>query len=640
MLDSIRNSAQSFGVKMAFAIIILVFVFWGIGNFNDRDYSNVVAMVNGDPIVAQEFERAYMAAEEGILRNNPGITRKQLEEDHLGRQVLRDMIQSLLVQQEARQAGMTATPLELRTAVGKMEAFQNEQGKFDPEAYKRILENRRMSAADYEAHLGSDLTREKVIALITAPVWIDSADVKSRYDFMREARDVEYLFLPAADFLSAATVEDKAISDWYDANKNEFEVPATADVSYIVVRPENLVDPASFSEAEALAWYEANKSQFDTAEQVKARHILIPVAEDATEEAQNEAREKIGAAQTELEKGRSFAEVADEYNVAGAAGAGGELGWILRDQTVPAFEEALFSLEPGKISEPVRTQFGWHLIQAEEKKPGGIAPFSEVEADIRLNLAKDAGSDKLHDALDTLIEDNLLGKSLPDSAAKFGMQVERSGSLNQNALAEKLGIKPEEALSLLALPAGSPLETALEAGQDQYIIARVEAVTPASIQPLEAVRQEVADILKKEKAMELALAEGAAKLAKMADKSLLELQKEGVKLEKASGVAREGLVGNFLPDPELNAAIFETDPGKWLVKPFIGTRSDGQGALLVRVDKIVEPDGKEYEGIAELLDNAARRERMEALYNLFVQTLADKANIEITNQNIIDRTGR
>lgn len=639
MLDSIRNSAQSFGVKVAFGVIILVFVFWGIGNFNDRDYSNVVAMVNGEPIVAQEFERAYMGAEEYILRNNPGMTREQLIKDHLGRQVLRDLIQAALVQQEARRAGMTATPLELREAVGKMDIFHNEKGSFDPAAYQRYLDNRRISAADYEGRLGNEISSRKIMELITAPVWVDPEEVRKRYDFMTENRGVNYVFVPASDFLDKARVEDKAIEDWYEANKNDFAIPQTVDVSYVVVGPDKLVDPASFQEAEALAWYEANKSEFGRAEQIRARHILIPVPEDAPEEQQQAARERLEKALAELGQGKDFAEVADAYNVEGAAGPGGELGWILRDQMVPAFEEAAFALEPGIISDPVRTRFGWHVILVDEKKEGGTQAFSEAEAEVRKALAREKGMEKLNDVLDGLIEDNITGRPLTEAALRFGLKAERSGPLNQEELMHKLGIKPEGAQALLSAPAGAPLDTALEAG-DQYVIARVEASVPASVRPFAEVREEVADILKKEKALELAMAEGAASLSRFTEQTLEQLKKEGIEPIHVPVVEREGLVANFLPDQALNEAIFETEPGAWLNKPFLATSSDGQGALLVRVEEINHPEEDRYESVAGLLGRAATQERMEAVYNLFLQSLADRAKIEITNQNLIDRTGR
>lgn len=637
MLESIRASAQSFGVKVAFGLIILVFVFWGIGNFNDRDYSNVVAMVNGEPIVAQEFERAYMGAEEAIMRANPKITRDQLIREHLGRQVLRDMIQAVLERQEAEAAGMGATPLELRAAVGKMPEFHNDKGSFDPAAYTRYLENRRMSAADYEKRLGDGLTREKVAALVTAPVWIDQDEVRRRYDFMRESRDIEYVFEPAANFLKNAEIDEAAIAAWYEANKKEFERPAAVDVEYIAVRPEKLVDPASFPEAEALAWYEANKSQFARPERVKARHILIPVSEEAPEEEQKAAREKIDAAAAALASGKQFTEVADEFNVEGAAGPGGELGWIQRDQTIPAFEEALFALSPGKVTEPVRTQFGWHLILAEEKDQGGIPPFAEVEAEVRENLARDAGMDKLPEALDTLIEANILGQSLEESAAKVGLSAERTGLLDEAGLARKLGVTREGAAALLAAPPGTPLDTALEAGPDVYIVARIVEGRPASIPELAETREEVLDILKKEKAMELAMA-SAAKL--LADYALNGALAPGLAPETVKGVEREGPVGDFIPDPEFNKALFEAAPGEWLAKPYLATTADGQGALIARVVNIAEPDAAEFESVAELLTRAARQERMEGLYSMFMQNLADKAEIAITNQALVDRTGR
>lgn len=163
MLDYIRSNAQSFGVKVAFGVIILVFVFWGVGSFNDRDSINVVAMVNGDPILAQQFEQAYRNAEESVLRNNPGITREQLKARHLGREVLRDLIQQTLLTQEAARAGIGVTPLELRRAVGEIKVFQDAQGRFDPEAYTRVLAAQRISPAQYEKDMSDQLLREKYL---------------------------------------------------------------------------------------------------------------------------------------------------------------------------------------------------------------------------------------------------------------------------------------------------------------------------------------------------------------------------------------------------------------------------------------------------------------------------------------------
>lgn len=106
------------------------------------------------------------------------------------------------------------------------------------------------------------------------------------------------------------------------------------------------------------------------------------------------------------------------------AGPGGELGWITRGKTVKPFEDAAFALAPGRISEPVRSPFGLHLIKVQEKKPGGLRPFKDVEDEVRKAMAQEQGADKVQDVLDSLIEDNILGKPLaaarPASALKCG----------------------------------------------------------------------------------------------------------------------------------------------------------------------------------------------------------------------------
>ena len=123
MLDYIRSNAQSFGVKVAFAIIILVFMFWGVGSLTDGGSSNVVAKVNGEAITAQQFEQAYQRAAEYAMRNDPSLTREALVQQKLGRQVLNELISAQLIRQEAARVGMTVSPEEMHYVVSKLPAF-------------------------------------------------------------------------------------------------------------------------------------------------------------------------------------------------------------------------------------------------------------------------------------------------------------------------------------------------------------------------------------------------------------------------------------------------------------------------------------------------------------------------------------
>ncbi len=634
MLESIRNGAQSFGVKVAFGIIILVFVFWGIGNFNDRDYSNVVAMVNGQPIVAAEFEKAYRNAEEFMLRQNPGLTREQLDKAHLGRQVLNELIQLTLINQEARRGGIAVTPVELRQHAEQIKAFQDENGKFDPEAYKRVLAARRTSPPDFEKELSDQLLRDKVYQLVTAPAWMGSDEARKRYDFIRERRVLDYLFLPAAEFASKVEIGKDEPATYYEEHKAEFADPARVEVEYIAVNPEAMAKPEEIGEEEARKWHQDNISKFNVPERVRASHILVQIPADADEAAEKEAREKIEKAREQIIGGRKFAEVADEINTPRAGGKGGELGWIGRGSTVPEFEEAAFALKPGEISRPVRTQYGFHLIRAEEKEEGGIKPFETVMEEAKKGAAVDRASDNIHDVLDNLVEDNILQKPMAESAAKYGLEVKKTGLLDQAGLIRNLGVSPDGAAALLATPRDAPLDTALDAGK-QYIVARILESTPAGTKPFENVAAEIDKILRAEKSLALAMERASKLRAELVGKNAEEARKLGVKTSEP--LEREAPLPGFAPNMKFDEAVFAAPVGEWLPQAFSMNDDKGPGSMVVKTEKIIEPDGDEFASVAEIVQNGLKQQRKDELFSLFLQNLGSRAKIEIVNPDMINR---
>lgn len=638
MLEYIRSSAQSFGVKIAFGLIILVFVFWGVGNFNDRDYSNVVAVVNGEPIVALEFEKAYHDTEEYLLRNNPGLTREQLAKQSLGRQVLRDLIQETLLMQEARRTGITVSPLEMRNAVGQIKAFQNDKGEFDPESYKRVLQAQRLSPAQYEKNLADRLLRDKMFALVTASAWVDPDEALHRFNFLRERRIVDFLFFPANTLEEKVDVTENEIQVYYDAHKDEFGIPARVNVAFIEVAPAALADRAKIDEAAVRARYESEKNKYNRPEQIHLRHILTVLPQEPDAAVLKAAEERLQKARHEIDAGKSFAAVADAYNEEGMAEKGGDLGWISRGQTaIPEFEEAVFALPVGKVSGPIRTPIGLHLALVEEKRPAGTAPFEEVKDEIYNTIVFEEGSDKLHDAIDTMIEENILMKPLSESAARYNLKPSETGLADKNQLLQKLKIKPDGADALLATPAGAPLDTALEAG-DNYIIARVVESVPAGVKPFAEVKDEIKAKLVEKRAQALAMSEAETALGKIRDESLAKAREQFPAIKASDPLERAGAISGFASDPELMEAIFAASPNAWLTKPYAIARNDGtNGALLVYVDKLVQAPAEEFEAVAKILGNAAKQERMEAIYEIFMQRLAQNAKVEFANTDLIDR---
>jgi len=156
------------------------------------------------------------------------------------------------------------------------------------------------------------------------------------------------------------------------------------------------------TEAETKKYYDEHTEQFKQAEQVKASHILIQVAPDASDEKKAEAKQKITVVQEKLNKGEEFATVAQEFSEDPGKSNGGDLGFFQRGQMVKPFEDAAFALEAGKVSGVVETQFGYHIIKVNEKKPETTLGFSDVKDELEQHLQQQKIREKIEDYLGQL----------------------------------------------------------------------------------------------------------------------------------------------------------------------------------------------------------------------------------------------
>ena len=630
MLDFIRSNAQSVGVKLIFGLIIVVFIFWGVGSLTDTSSGSVVAVVNGDGISIGRYQKAYQQAVESLQRQNPGMSREDLARQNVGQMVLQALIMQTLLAQEATRLGISVSPQEMRQAVEAVDAFRNSKGEFDPALFKSAVERAYGSVTAFEDMLREELLRNKLEALVAAGVWSNMDESLAFYQYLRQKRAVSYAFIPASRFAAEIKVSDEDIAKRYESDKKDYEIPAKAAVEYVAVSPALLVKPESISAAEVEAEYARDTSRFMTPEQIKAAHILVPLPENASPEDVKQAEESMAAIRKELADGKPFAEVADAHNGPKAANKGGELGWIRRGETVPAFEEAAFALEPGKLSDNVRSPFGLHLILVSEKKAAAQRPLAEVEGEIRAELSRLQGREKINDALDGLVEDNILKKSLADSAARFGLSAEKTEALSAADLGKALSLSPENIALIMAAGSGNPVDTALEAGE-RYLIVRVLATEPAHIPPLADVRADIEKKIVAERALE------AARKAAEAERATLE--KTDADLKQAV-MGRDGLLADFAPNTSLTAAVFESPAdGSWLKGVYsVSGEKEGSGALLCRVDSIQEADPAEWEAIRENFDAQLRNRRSEELAQLFRNALQRKAEIR-QNPELIRQIG-
>ncbi len=635
MLNFIRSNSQSFGVKLAFGLIILVFVFWGVGSMQSMSPTTLVASVNNEPISVIAFEQAYAQARESVRRNNPSITTEQLKQFRLPEQVLQQLIFASLLQQEAKRLDIVVSPLELRKAIEQIQDFHNAEGQFDPALYKRLIEARGQRLSEFESFVKTQLLEAKLRRDVTITGEAYEQEVDAFIGFTYEQRNVEYLFFPMEDALANLNLPaEDSIKAYYESNRQAFNIPAKADIDYIVVSPTTIIAPESIKTDAISKYYNDNKDSFTTQPRAKVRHILLTIAPDASNEDIEKASTAMQNIEQELKAGADFNELAKKYSQdTTTAENGGDLNWINPGDTVAPFNDAVFSMQSGEVSAPIRTDFGLHLIKVDEVEPARTKELSEVEDDIKTALAQEMGMEKLREVLDNLIEANILGKNLAEAAKAQGLELNNSGLLSSFELEKLLQIKPESSAQIFATAAGVPLDAAIAGENNTYIVAKVKDKLDSSTKPFEEVKDEIVKLLQEQNAMEKAIAT-ASDLRKTLEKETPADVATQAKL--IVDVQRDGAVGELGTNQDLNEALFDAEVNSWLPAVY-STNIDGKrGAIIARVVEIKDFQEAQVDAVKQLIGTALGTQRKEKMFQLYMSNLRQNAEIEILNEAYLD----
>ncbi|MFV0348128.1 MAG: SurA N-terminal domain-containing protein, partial [Halodesulfovibrio sp.] len=348
MLDSIRQNAQSWGVKIAFALIIIVFVFWGVGSMSNSSRSSVIATVNEEPILIPEFKQAYDQQFAMLKRQIPGLKQEDLKQLGFTQQVLQQLVSKKLLLQEAERLGITVTPQELKKTIASIAVFRNEKDVFDGDLYKRVLEAQGMTPGQFEESYRKDLLIQKMQDYVGLPAAVTDDEARTAFNYAAEKRSIEFTVMPASSFVNKVSVAPEKVKEFYEQNKEQFKQPAKVSLEYITITPKSLAKSVKVDEAEIAAFYDQNaETYFVQDESVHARHILVLVDANAPEATVNEAKAKIEQVLARVKKGEDFAALAKKYSEGPSAPTGGDLGEFGRGAMVKPFEDAAFALEAG-----------------------------------------------------------------------------------------------------------------------------------------------------------------------------------------------------------------------------------------------------------------------------------------------------
>ena len=570
MLQAIREHTQGWIAWVIVIFLSIPFALWGIQSYLGVGSEPIAATVNGLEIPQREFDSRYQDTRLRLREQLGAAYRPDLfDEPTLRAQVLDTMIQETLLQQLSHELGLRASSQELQGAILSNPAFQKD-GRFDKATYDRTLELQGMHSLQYEEGLRQRIVGTQLQRTLLASAFATAREVAEFVRLDRQRRQIAYIRLPQAGFDAAEEpLEEAALSAYYRDHQASFQTPERVKLGYLVLDVQSLGDAQVPTEEELRRLYEDESARFRQPEQRRARHILVALPAEANEPEAAKARARLEAIRARLAGGEDFATVAKEQSEdPGSASQGGDLGLFGRGVMDPAFDQAVFGLALNTLSEPVRSAFGYHLIEITEIQPEHVKPFEEVRDQLAAEAAKSRAEGLFYDWAERLA--NLVYEtpdSLEPAAEALGLPLHHSDWIDRNGgeglLAERKVVAAAFSDDVLREGLNSELIEP-ERNRLQAVVVRVLEHEEATVKPLEAVREDIAGILRAERATAAAAAAAQGLLARLQAGEDKTLVATGYSLEEPGLVARDAAevppgvrdLAFTLPRPAAGAATF------------------------------------------------------------------------------------
>jgi peptidyl-prolyl cis-trans isomerase D len=618
MFDSIRDNKK---YLMGFLLILIIpgFVLFGVQGFSDGNQgSEKVATVDGQKITRDEWDQAHRIEAQQLMQANPSLDSKLLDSDEVRFATLDRLVRDRVLSVAANKLHLVTSDQHLARALQddpNIAALRRADGTLDVEAYTQLVGRQGMTPAMYEARLRDDLSKRQVVAGVLGTGFAMPAQANLALDAYFQQREVRVQRFAASDFAAQVKPTDAEIEAFYKENSAQFQAPEQADVQYVVLDAAALQNSVVLDAANVKSYYDQNASRLSGPEERRASHILLTASADAPAAEKDKVRQKAQALLEQVRKAPdTFAAVAKaESQDPGSAANGGDLDFFGRGAMVKPFEDVVFSLEKGAISDVVETDFGFHIIQVTDIKAPKTKTFEEMRPQIEADL-------KQQEAQKLFIE----------ASETFGNLVyEQSDSLQPAADRLKLEIKTLEGVTRQAGPQAGPLNNArmltaifaddavqnkrnteaIEIAPGQLASARVVKYQPARTRPLAEVRESVNALL---------IARRSAELAQEAGAKQLEALKGGA---DASALSAPLTVARDKPQ-DLSASVLRAvmSADTQSLPAWVGVKLNGQGYVVVKIEKTLprasgagKPQGQELQQYAQWLVAAEGQAYYETL---------------------------
>ena len=389
MLQILRNKSQSIVIQIVVVIIALVFIFWGVGTslFNK---GQAALVINGEEVSFQKFQQSYDRAYDNIRNQFGGnIPQGLLENLGIKDQVVSQLIQETLIRQGAAEMGVRVSKEEIADTIQSMSQFQKE-GSFNIERYNTLLNANNLAPTKFEESIKQDILTQKTSRLISQfAATATPQEIEELFQLEKSTVSFDYAGTNPDTFKDEIVIDDEELGKWYTTAQDNYKTSPEVKLQYLDFSLAAIGSKINIDTGTAKQYYEQNRERYTTPEQRHARHILFRVDENSNAEVREEQKKKATEILALAKNGDDFGELAKQYSEGPSKDQGGDLGTFTRGQMVKPFDDAVFSLSAGGISDIVETEYGYHIIKVEEITPENVTPYAEIQDEVITLLQKE-----------------------------------------------------------------------------------------------------------------------------------------------------------------------------------------------------------------------------------------------------------
>jgi len=446
MLITIRERASGVIGWTVAGVIILVFAVWGIGSYFEGVSEIIVATADKIEINQQTYQQAMSDRRRRLVQMmGRNVDAELFSSTAFKRQVVEELIDTTLQNETLHASGFRISDAQLAALIQNTAVFHTD-GQFDRDRYELLVQNSGMTIQGYESYQRQQGVVDQLVRGLGQSAIVSTNSIDKAWKLLDQRRIASYTTLEFDNFLDDIQVSETAIEKEYQANLDGYFEPASIQVDYLKLSVEDLGTRLDVDEADILRMYEDNPDRYRQPGSRSASHILLSVSPDAANAQIDQVRQRASEIVARARGGESFASLAEvNSDDKGSAKRGGELGVIRPGTMVKPFEDAVFVMGEGEISEPVRTQYGFHVIRLDRITESRVQSLDQVRSEIEIEVRRLRAEERFNELAE------ILGSTVfeqPDSlepaADHLGVKVMRSEWFTQDAgtgIAEFQGVR-------------------------------------------------------------------------------------------------------------------------------------------------------------------------------------------------------